>query len=278
MLRELTAYYRPKDLGEALSLFAGTNVVALAGGTELLARKDATIKAVVDLQDLGLDYVSAEDNGLHIGAMTRLQTLVTHQLTREFAGGLIARCAEQSAQFTERCSATLGGTVAAASANHDLLLALLVCDAHANFISQRPEQARLIVLSEFLNAERASMPKGLLLTEVVLPAQPSGARYAFERVSRTPRDRAIVNVAMRAALDGDVVRDVRVAVGAVAAHPIRLGAMEQLLDGRRIDEQLPAPSELLRDLTPPNDHIASSEYRRAMVGVLLRRCVRELSQ
>ena len=104
MLRELRRYYRPTELREALALLGGAQVktALLAGGSELLARQDTEIEAVVDLQDLPLDYVRAADDGLRIGALTRLQALVRHPLVRAFADGILARAAEQSARHRPR--------------------------------------------------------------------------------------------------------------------------------------------------------------------------------
>ncbi|MCA1554915.1 MAG: hypothetical protein LC737_11090, partial [Chloroflexi bacterium] len=98
-------------------------------------------------------------------------------------------------------------------------------------------------------------------------------------VSRTPRDRAIVNLAMRARLDGDVVRDVRIAAGGIAATSVRLAAIERALEERSIHTALPDPSELVRVIaSPPSDHIASADYRRAMIAVLMRRAIRHLGE
>ena len=69
MLRELRTYHRPKELREALALLGNAQVktAPLAGGSELLGRQDTEIEAIVDLQDLPLDYVMSADEVLFSG-------------------------------------------------------------------------------------------------------------------------------------------------------------------------------------------------------------------
>jgi len=243
----------------------------LAGGSELLARQDTEIEAVVDLQDLPLDYVRAADDGLRIGALTRLQALVRHPLVRAFADGILARAAEQSAQHTERVSATVGGTVAAGSGAHDVLVALLVCEASVTL--QSLQQIRSLSLLDFLRGRAQYLTSDVLITELALPAQPHGARFALERVARTPHDRAIVSVAARATANGGRFRDVRVAAGGVGERPIRLNVVEAMLEGASpVAAALSAARKAACDaVQPESNHIASGEYRRAMVGVLVQR-------
>jgi probable selenate reductase FAD-binding subunit len=276
MLRELTDYYRPKNLREALQLLnqPQRTVVPLAGGTELLARQDTAIEAVVDLQDLELDYIHSDGDGLHIGAMTRVQTLVTDERVREAAHELVSRCAMLSAQHTERNMATIGGSVAVGAAWHDLLLALLVCDAQVELMRSSVLR-RVVPLHELLAHRRTHLTPQTLITQITLPTQALSARTAYHRVSRTPADRAIVGVAVSANIAPNGAHIVHVAIGGASDHTMRMPEVEALLAQQ---ELLPRVVDTIqRAVTPPSDHLASSEYRRAMVGVLLRRAWHEVT-
>jgi carbon-monoxide dehydrogenase medium subunit len=278
MLRELRSYQRPKELREALALLGNAQVktAPLAGGSELLGRQDTEIEAVVDLQDLPLNYVMSADEALRIGALTRLQALVTHPFVRAFADSIVARAAEQSAQLTERTAGTVGGTLAAGSSAHDLLVALLACDASLTLQSLR--QTRSLGLLDFLRGHAQYLTSDVLITELALPAQPHGARFALERVARTPHDRAIVSVAARATANGGRLRDVRVAAGGVGERPIRLNVVEAMLEGASPGAAAlsAARKAACEAVQPESNHIASGEYRHAMVGVLVQRAFEEI--
>src|SRR5205085_1859045 len=120
MLLNLLEYHWAEDIDDALLLLARTDTrtVPLAGGTYLLGLEDDSIQAVVDLRDLELSYIAEDAKGIHIGAMTTLQTMGESQLLKDLATGILARAAISSS-FSRlvRNSATLGGTLAAGAAS-----------------------------------------------------------------------------------------------------------------------------------------------------------------
>ena len=82
---------------------------------------------------------------------------------------------------------------------------------------------------------------GDLLTAIRLPGAWAGARFYFEKVrDRNVWDFALVSVAsamvMAGSGSGDAIERVRLAVGGVAARPLRLRAAEELVRGRPRNE------------------------------------------
>jgi len=78
---------------------------------------------------------------------------------------------------------------------------------------------------------------GELLTAIRLPATWAGARFYFEKVrDRQVWDFPLVNVASAIKESGGRISEARIAVGAVAARPLRLRAVEQALAGQPINE------------------------------------------
>jgi xanthine dehydrogenase YagS FAD-binding subunit len=78
---------------------------------------------------------------------------------------------------------------------------------------------------------------GELIVAVELPTRPFSSRSSYLKV----RDRAsyafaLVSTAVALDLDGDVVRDARVALGGVGTRPWRSHEAEQALRGKRADE------------------------------------------
>src|SRR5206468_7488083 len=133
MLLKLVEYHWAEHIDDVLLLLARLDIktVPLAGGTYLLGLQDETISAVVDLRELGLSYITEDAQGLHIGAMTTLQSIVDAPLLKELFTGLLSRAAQASTSSRLiRNSATLGGTVGAGAASQaDLLTALVALDA-----------------------------------------------------------------------------------------------------------------------------------------------------
>jgi aerobic carbon-monoxide dehydrogenase medium subunit len=273
MALRIEQYYKPDTIEEALRVLGGRKVraVALAGGTALLADPDSRPQAVVDLSGLGLDYIRQEGHSVAIGAMTTLQTLATSPIVTAITSGLLARAAHDTATRTIRNVATIGGTIMAGGPSSDLLAALLVMEATATAAS-----GVVMSVEDMVALQRA--PQSMkLLVEVRLPLPPAPCSGALCRVARLPSDQAIVTVAgvMRAV--GGVCQDIRLAAGGVGDAPVRLRAAEDLVRGSQLDEAITQQAIDAQQtlLSPPADLRGSAEYRRAMMGVLVRRVIQQ---
>jgi xanthine dehydrogenase YagS FAD-binding subunit len=82
---------------------------------------------------------------------------------------------------------------------------------------------------------------GELLTAIRLPGTWAGAQFYFEKVrDRQVWDFPLVNVASALKVSGGTIQGARVAVGAVAARPLRLTAVEQAITGKPRNEETAA--------------------------------------
>src|SRR5437868_949736 len=290
MLLNLLEYHWAEHIDDALMLLSRSDIktVPLAGGTYLLGQKDDSIQAVVDLRDLELAYISEEASGIHIGAMTTLQTMVDSPLLKTFATGLLSRAALASS-FSRlvRNGATLGGTLGAGIASQaDLLTALAVLDAEVVLRSGSQTQVNLsggtierpgLALSgvtykgkqerrvSYNSADFARRPNELIL-EVIIPRQSPGCATSFMRIGRTPTDVALLNVVALVEIANGLYQRVRLALGGVNMPPVRLLAVEQRLEGQVVvkpDELVHLLSPILQagmaDFNPPSDFRASSD-------------------
>src|SRR5437762_5521250 len=214
MLLKLVEYHWAEHIDDALLLLARLDMktVPLAGGTYLLGLQDDGIEAVVDLRDLGLAYISEDEQGMHIGAMTTLQNMADSAVLKEFAMGLLARSAlvSSSSRLIRNC-ATIGGTLGAGVASQaDLLTALVALEAEVvvrsgsqtqiglrGGSSERPgfiapefrfkgKQERHIPCSDFNLTQRARE----LIIEVVVPHPGPNSGTSLMRIGRTATDAA----------------------------------------------------------------------------------------
>jgi carbon-monoxide dehydrogenase medium subunit len=100
-------------------------------------------------------------------------------------------------------------------------------------------------------------------------------RWGQAAVARTPADEPIVAAIAVLALEGDVVRQARVALTGVWPGSVRLAEAAAWwvggpLDAERIQAVAAAVEE---EVAPKGDFLGSAEYRRAMAGVLTRRAL-----
>jgi carbon-monoxide dehydrogenase medium subunit len=105
-----------------------------------------------------------------------------------------------------------------------------------------------------------------------------GAGSSFQRIGRRKGfTLSVVNAAVYAERDGDRLREVRIALGSVAPTPIRAPAVENKIRGMRMSEDLieEAATASIAVVKPIDDVRGTAEYRRDMVGVLVKRAMRE---
>lgn len=267
-------YHRPAAVAEAVELLDrhGPEARVIAGGTDLLLEAAPGVAVLVDANGLGLEGVRAGDGAVEIGATTRFAEIAASPLLQAAPYRALAQAAAAMGTPQIRNQATIGGNVCSAVPCGDSLPALLVLDAQLTVTG--PSGERSVAVADFFRGARTNaLGRGELLTGIRLPAHPGGTASAFVKKGRVAvGDLAVVNVASRLGLDGEGrCVDPRVAVGAVAATPLRLRGSEAALDGQPLrDEVLRRAAERAVDGIRPIDDIrASADYRRALVRVLV---------
>jgi carbon-monoxide dehydrogenase medium subunit len=102
-----------------------------------------------------------------------------------------------------------------------------------------------------------------------------GVKCGEAHVARTPADDPIVAAVAVVEIDGDVVRQARVALTGVWPELVRLAeAPAQLIGGPLDEERIRTVAEAVeKEVAPKGDFLGSKEYRRAMAGVLTRRAL-----
>jgi xanthine dehydrogenase YagS FAD-binding subunit len=114
---------------------------------------------------------------------------------------------------------------------------------------------------------------GELLTAIRIPATWAGAQFYFEKVrDRNVWDFALVNVASAMKVSGTTISEMRLAVGAVAARPLRLTAVEAQVAGKpRTEETASAAGELAVAGAVP---LRYNAYKIPLMRNLVKRAIR----
>lgn len=245
----IQAYHRPQTMTDALQLLArpGVRTALVAGGTSLVpALDEQEIDEVVDLQGLCPAGIQAGGDRLTAGALTPLQALVDDP----HVPPLLKEGALREGPNTFRHQATLGGVIASADWESELIAALLVHDAVLTL--ETPAGTHTLNLSDYL-AEIAGLVQNAIVVEVTVATD---GQTGQARVARTPLDTAIVAALARRDEQGKL----RLALTGVAATP-RL-----------------VPPDEVDTLDPPGDFRGSAAYRREMAAILSRRALAQLDE
>lgn len=272
-LREI---FKPDSIQEALSLLAEPNVVPLAGGTALISARRPEVRAVVDLGNLGLDYIRDQQGDVAIGAMTLLADVSDSPILRAVVDGIVARAAHDSTSSLMRNQATLVGTLLAEPAGI-LASTLVAMEASVTIVSNLPESPQSVRLMDLLDRP-GELLVGKIVTQVLIPVGVLHRRGAIASVARTPRDKPIVAVCATAEFDNGIARSASVALSGLAETVVRADGTERVLIGQPVDEGLitRAASKSMSGVRPQSDVRGSAEYRGEMAQVLTARALREI--
>jgi CO/xanthine dehydrogenase FAD-binding subunit len=269
----------PRSLPEAYELLAAQPYRPLAGGTDLLVQLTGEIgpppERVLDLWRLQqLRGIRVRDRTLELGALTTYADLRRSPDCREHATALVDAAATiGAAQIQNR--GTIGGNVMNASPAGDTLPVLLALDAVLVLGSVSGE--REVAAAGFWPAYRrtAARPDELLL-RIRIPLV-ADREQRFRKVG-TRRAQAISKVVVAAAWRAsDRWQDVRIALGSVAATPIRVTEAEAALEGRPPDlTSIEAAVDALGAAIQPIDDVRSTAaYRREVARRIVRRLLSE---
>ena len=137
-----------------------------------------------------------------------------------------------------------------------------VVDARNYFIGPSTDITRMTVLQP-----------GELLTTIRIPATWSGADFYFEKIrERQVWDFPLVNIAAALKVSGGTIGESRVVVNAVAAHPVRLTAVEDAVAGKPRNEET---ARMAGDLAVQGARpLAHNGYKVPLVRNLVKRAIR----
>jgi len=272
LLREVE-YARPGSVEEAISLLAEhEGARALAGGQTLvnvMKARAASPEVLVDLRDLDeLRAIGFSSDGmLEIGAMaTYAQVVASSEV--EVARPILAEVASTIGDVQVRNRGTVGGNVCVADpTNHlpPLLVAL-----GATFTIRGSQGERTVPAEEFfVGVYVTAAGEGELLTKISVPPS-SGAGDGFAGLTIGAHGTYIANAAATVSDEG-----VRIALGCVAATPVRATAMEERLAAGDFSESAvrAAAEGLGAALDPPSDVHGSADFRRHLAEVSAARAV-----
>jgi len=276
LLREV-AYARPATVEEAVSLLSEHDGArALAGGQTLvnvMKQRAASPDVLVDLAKLDeLKTISVSGTTLEIGAMATLTSIIGSAEV-EVSRPILAEVAATVADVQVRNRGTLGGNVCLNDPTNHFPPLLVALGATMTIRSSQGE--RSVPADEFfIGVFETAVREGDLLTRISIPAAGKGTGDGMAGVTLGAHGTYVANAA------ASVTNGAwRVALGCVAAVPVRASAVEEAL-GADVDDASvrAAVAGLGATLDPPFDVHASADYRRSLAETSVVRAVLQAAE
>ena len=278
-------YRKPGSLRETLRLLKnkGAHIKVMAGGTDLILQiKQGQISPSLVLDVKNVPELNRlewnEAGGLHIGAAVPLSKLLASAIVSE-RFNILAQACSVIGSMQIRNLGTVGGNICNAAPSADLAPALLCLGARAIVASNTG--TRKVNLDDFFVAPGETiMGSNELLIEIEVPTPPAHSAGCYMRhTTREEMDIAVAGVASFLTMSprSKKLKEVRIALGAVAPTPLRAHDAEALLIGKAVTQRIieEVAEKAAEEANPISDIRASAEYRRELVKVLTRRTLQK---
>ncbi len=275
MLLAPVDYYRPDDLGGAISALGTPGARVLAGGQSLISilkLRAASVDLLVDISRLeelrGIDVRG--DGSVHIGAGVTYDEMATsHELAS--VQPKLCHVAAETVDAQVRNRGTLGGNIC----HNDPInnFPPFVVAMGATLHARGPDGDRDIAADDFFTGYFTNtLRPDEILTGVTLPAL-DGRGVGFQEIEigeAAARAVAVIGT------ENGAVSSAQVALGCLPV-PTRLTAVEEaLVGGEPTRENVAAATATAGEgIDPVGDADASREYRIAMAPVVAKRAVLE---
>jgi xanthine dehydrogenase small subunit len=270
-----TRFHAPTTVAELVRLRADhPEATVLAGCTDIGLWVNKQFRELGDIIYIGavaeLREIRRREDAVRIGAGASLT---------DAYGALVAHYPEaremweRFASVPIRNAGTLGGNIANGSPIGDSMPWLIAVGARV--VLRNVERARTLPMEDlYVDYMKKSMLPDEIVEAVEVPLPAEDQRFRTYKLSkRYDSDISAVCAAFSIRLDGERIRDARVAFGGLAATPKRAPNCEAALSGQMWTEMTmrTAMKELERDYTPLSDMRASADYRARTAANLLHR-------
>lgn len=272
----MTRYARPNTLDEAVHLLAEEGGTLLAGGTDFypgLGDRPASGN-VIDISRIKeITGVIATADEIRIGGLTTWSELLSSSLPRCYDG--LKSAAREIGGIQIQNRGTVAGNLCNASPAADSVPPLLALGAEVELRSQAG--SRRMALAEFIVGNRKTRRRREeILSAVIVPRMLDDAASVFLKLGA--RRYLVISIVMVAAVvkvNGGVVEEARIAVGACSERAQRLKALEQALAGAEAKPGIgrAVRAEHLEPLSPIDDVRATAAYRRDAALTLVARAL-----
>jgi len=272
-------YHRASSLPEARALLAqlGEDAKVLAGGQSLIPLMKLRFANPTHLVDLNFipetSYIREDGKVLRFGPLTRHAEIEASEVAAKIP--ILHDCAAGIADVQVRNRGTLGGSLAEADPSGDWAVVLMTLSTEIRCLGNAGE--RTVALPDFIkDAYTTALAHDELVSEVRVKIPPKGSGGAYLAFKRAAPVYPTASVAVQLIIeDGDFCRDASIALGCVGLTAIKAKNAETALRGRAItDKSIAAAAEAARAAADPQpDMRGSADYKRALIGALLRRAI-----
>ena len=256
-------FFKPQTMAEAVALKDKykDEAVFMAGGTDVNCR-DATgaVELVIGIEQLTLNKISKSDKGLIIGAGVTIQEIIDSPRVPD----LLTIAAGHFMNRNIRNIATIGGNIASNHTTSNLIPILIALDAELNLAGSQPS----VSVYDYITGEMSR-----LIESITISSENLKKPYGLRKFSHTANDISIITAAVTFNIENEELSNVRVAIGGVSKHVVRLTELESKLEGNKLPARTEIEDTVKETVSPLKDIRGGVQFKKYLAGVLIGDCI-----
>jgi len=261
-----------EDLLSVMDRLCG-NFKIIAGATDSLVQiKDKIIKPkyVIDISKIAeLNYIYENENYIEIGALVKHCDVIESGIIKNYGYALVQSCSAIGSPQV-RNMGTVVGNIVNASPAADTAVSLMVLNSQVKVVSRKKDEW-LEIEKLFVGPGLTILDKDEIITAIRFPKCSYQRSYFYKIGRRDVLSISIVNGAVSIVLNGNIIDDIKIAVGAVAPTPIRLFKIENMIKGKPYDNGLIDDASIgcREEIFPITDIRSTKDYRKDIIPHLI---------
>ncbi|NPA45371.1 MAG: 2Fe-2S iron-sulfur cluster binding domain-containing protein [Chlorobi bacterium] len=245
----------------------------IGGGTDLYVQKmDETseVDASFVLSYEKLKGISENDGIITVGAATTANEIMHSDIFNKYFPKIKTWFKLISSEQIRNVG-TIAGNFVNASPIGDLSIFFLALNSELVIKDSRDNERTVALKDFFKDYKKVDLQEGEIIKELKFVVPKENFKFNFEKVSkRTYLDIASVNTAVSYTLAKNVIEDIHISGGGLAATPVYFNKTREFLKGKELNEAnlQQASDVLLTEVTPMSDIRGSKEYKSLLLKQL----------
>jgi len=256
-------FFKPQTITEAVELKEKYNdeAVFMAGGTDVNCLDSKyEIEKVIGIEQLKLNEISKTHSELSIGAGVTIQELIDSPKIPD----QLTTAARHFVNRNIRNIATIGGNIASNNSTSNLIPILVALHAELKIGGSTTP----VPVYEYVTQEMTRLIEGIMISSENL-----AKKYGIRKFSRAANDISIITAAVTFNIQNEKLSNLRVAVGGVGKHVVRLTELENKLEGNKLLAPTEIEDTVKNIVAPVKDIRGGVQFKKYMAGVLISDCI-----
>ncbi len=270
MLPNEVAWYFPENITEALKLISTNGVILHAGGTRILKTQAKSIKGLVDIGGLKLNYIQSKGKEFHIGSAVTFGEVVKYsRMTGKL--NMLAASLSAAASTPLRNRITIGGSLKDFPLWSSLYAPLIASGAKIIVAGKKDS---IVPVEDYVAV--GIIKTRHLVKEIIIPSD-ENIIWGVKRFSLLRFEYPLFNIAVSFKMNKGTVEDARLVITGVQGRFKRFKRAESIFKGKSLTDELVEKAE--KFITPKfiPDYKYSAGYKEKAAKVYFNDLLTEIT-